>query len=670
MKTANEYFKIAYEAHKNGEFQKARDNYEKAIELKSDYAEAYYNLAILLKSHFKEYDLARINYEKVIELKPDDAEAYYNLALLFHLFLKKYNLARTHYEKAIELKPDLAEAYNGLALLFYKKKKYDLTREYFEKAIEIKPDYVDVYYNLATILRGHFKEYDLAKKNYEKVIEINPEDANAYNGLAIILFEHFKEFDLAERHLKKAIDINPSISYYHSNLGELYSIYMNEPELAKRCFSKALNLDPENDNASKLLHKIVGKEDVFIKKIEVNNVHGLTDRKILINETEKQHLLITGDNGYFKTSILEAVRDYIRDIIALDIDDLSNRNKLQEFFDEKDQRLRLLFSQGKEEKTDDNTRNLKNLQALKLKFESGEFLFVHLPASRKLNTKRVESVEKITLKKRYEPDEKARQELLPFLVDLDYTNARGYRDRNQDVIKASDEWMDRFKDMLKVIFDDENIKLKYETAIENVDGEQKSKHTFYINTGDHQPFDFTELAHGYNSLLSIVAEILLRSTKLNTKIKEFTTIRDVHGIALIDEPETHLHVKLQRKIMPMLAKMFPRIQFVVATHSPFVLNSMENAVVYDVKKDLRLEGGMAEFAYDSIVEQYFDSSKYSEIINKKFEQFERLIKKEDRTDTEESQLFDLKTYFDNIPAFGASEIIYSVNQLKLKYKKR
>ena len=47
---------------------------------------------------------------------------------------------------------------------------------------------------------------------------------------------------------------------------------------------------------------------------------------------------------------------------------------------------------------------------------------------------------------------------------------------------------------------------------------------------------------------------------------------DLQGIVLIDEIETHLHVELQKKILPFLTNFFPNIQFVITTHSPFILN--------------------------------------------------------------------------------------------------
>jgi len=51
-------------------------------------------------------------------------------------------------------------------------------------------------------------------------------------------------------------------------------------------------------------------------------------------------------------------------------------------------------------------------------------------------------------------------------------------------------------------------------------------------------------------------------------------------VVTIDEPETHLHPSMQRELLPNLFRAFPDVQFVIATHSPFVATSSPDAKVY------------------------------------------------------------------------------------------
>ena len=80
----------------------------------------------------------------------------------------------------------------------------------------------------------------------------------------------------------------------------------------------------------------------------------------------------------------------------------------------------------------------------------------------------------------------------------------------------------------------------------------------------------------------------------------------VAGIVLIDEIETHLHLELQRRILDLLTSIFPNIQFILSTHSPFIINSVDNAVIYDLEKNLLVENGLSDVPYAGIVEGYFN----------------------------------------------------------------
>lgn len=81
-------------------------------------------------------------------------------------------------------------------------------------------------------------------------------------------------------------------------------------------------------------------------------------------------------------------------------------------------------------------------------------------------------------------------------------------------------------------------------------------------------FILDDASGGLNAILEMAWQIFLRSRTHDS----FTV--------LIDEPENHLHPSLQREFLPSLLGAFPRVQFVVATHSPFVVTARPDSKVY------------------------------------------------------------------------------------------
>ena len=147
---------------------------------------------------------------------------------------------------------------------------------------------------------------------------------------------------------------------------------------------------------------------------------------------------------------------------------------------------------------------------------------------------------------------------------------------------------------------------------------------------------------------------------------------DAPGIVLIDEVDAHLHLSLQKNILPLLTGLFPRIQFIVTTHSPFVLGSAENTVIYDLEKKLCISGdeGLSNLTYSGIVEGYFESSDLTETLEKKYRRFQELSRKEVFNDDDYEELGSLETYLDEVPDYLALSVMADYQREKLELEKR
>ena len=84
----------------------------------------------------------------------------------------------------------------------------------------------------------------------------------------------------------------------------------------------------------------------------------------------------------------------------------------------------------------------------------------------------------------------------------------------------------------------------------------------------------SDLSDGYRSTIRLAADIAYRAIKLNPHLG-INAVKETEGIVLIDEIDMHLHPKWQQRIVSDLKKTFPKLQFIVTTHSPFIVQSLK-----------------------------------------------------------------------------------------------
>lgn len=87
------------------------------------------------------------------------------------------------------------------------------------------------------------------------------------------------------------------------------------------------------------------------------------------------------------------------------------------------------------------------------------------------------------------------------------------------------------------------------------------------------------LSAGQSTLLSIFATIIQYSDQADPH--KSIRLHEIEGIVIIDEIDLHLHIELQLKVLPQLIKLFPKVQFIISTHSPFFLLGMSEAFKLD-----------------------------------------------------------------------------------------
>lgn len=105
----------------------------------------------------------------------------------------------------------------------------------------------------------------------------------------------------------------------------------------------------------------------------------------------------------------------------------------------------------------------------------------------------------------------------------------------------------------------------------------------YFKYVDGRYVESSMLSDGYKRLVNIVVDVAIRCALLNKTIFGADAYKHSHGTVIIDEIDEHLHPALQSKVLKALHTTFPQIQFIVSTHAPLVISSVENSddnVVY------------------------------------------------------------------------------------------
>ena len=143
------------------------------------------------------------------------------------------------------------------------------------------------------------------------------------------------------------------------------------------------------------------------------------------------------------------------------------------------------------------------------------------------------------------------------------------------------------------------------------------------------------LSDGYRRLVSIVIDIAFRCALLNKTIYGNEAYNRTHGTVIIDEIDEHLHPALQVRILKALHDTFPNIQFIISTHAPLVMSSVEtneDNVVYklEYKDGIYTHKELNTYGLDAstIMDVYMDQVPRDLTIDKEIKAIEKLIDEE------------------------------------------
>lgn len=400
-------------------------------------------------------------------------------------------------------------------------------------------------------------------------------------------------------------------------------------------------------------------ELLFIKDIFIRDLRHLSGFDIRLHLDTKKHLIITGKNGSGKSTLLRAINDFLSlipaqrynqylDLVKLIKNQKENmiKNKV-ELDPEKSSNFNKLISNRDKMSSLDVTLNRRIYDQ-----ESNEVLIAYFDSKRSINHSLPKGINKVDFKEKYKPDDKLNAHFIQHIVNLKAERSFARDDGDDVSVKEIDSWFDKFQNSLRIILEEPDLKLVFE----------RKEFNFSIEIPGKPKFKMTEMSDGHTAILSVLSEIVMRMDISGGKSYNSP------GIVLIDEIETHLHVSLQKKILPSLTHFFPNVQFIVTTHSPFVLSSIKDSVICDLEKRM-ITSDLSGYSYDALIESYFDSNKYSNELISMVNKYEDYINNDEYDTLEAEKIF---SYLDSLPKYltVGKELELKIKMLEMKVKEK
>ncbi|MGD8883604.1 MAG: tetratricopeptide repeat protein, partial [Desulfobacterales bacterium] len=296
---AGKLFKQANQFYDRDDFPKAISAYQKTIEVKNDFLEAYFNLANIYKDQ-GDFDLALSYYQQALQINPNFFQARYNMGVVLQM-QGKTNDAILAYQRTLQLKPDFAEAYNNMGTALREQEKLGPAIECFQEAVKLKPRYAQAYLNMGSAFHVQ-GQLDKAIESYQSALVLRPGYAEAFHKLGLSLHKQGKLTEALECY-RKALQLKPDYVEAYYSMGNFFLEQDNLDEMT-RWFQKVLELKPGDAQ----VFNNIGKMFLFQRKI--SEAESYFRQAIRINPDFAEAHFNRSITHFFSGNYLEGFREY------------------------------------------------------------------------------------------------------------------------------------------------------------------------------------------------------------------------------------------------------------------------------------------------------------------------------------------------------------------------
>ncbi len=226
------------------QYSKSIELISEAIDLKTDFAEAYNNRGNAYRGSLK-FEEAAADYSTAISLSPDYAMAHNNLAITLR-DLGKLHESLAEHNTALSLKPDYPEALMKRGTLLIEFERFEEALRDFDRALFLNPDELDILHNRGIALTKTGR-LDQALSDYNRLLNHEPSNKIAYNNRGTVLLE-LDSWHEALLDFNRALELDPDYAEALNHRGVVFKELKRFDE-ALEDYNKALTLKPDYADA-------------------------------------------------------------------------------------------------------------------------------------------------------------------------------------------------------------------------------------------------------------------------------------------------------------------------------------------------------------------------------------------------------------------------------------
>jgi tetratricopeptide (TPR) repeat protein len=300
---STELYKQANTLYDLQRYDDALNVYQKAVEIRADYGDAWYGKGKALHE-LKRYKDALSAYDKAIQISPNKKDAWRGRGFTLDK-LNRQNEAISSYDKALNIDQNDFEIWNAKGESLGNLKRYDDAIKAFDKAVEIKQDYYQSWFNKGKILHT-LKRYDDAIGAYNKTIELKPSNEVAWysKGNALTNLQRYQD---AFNAYDKAVQIKPDYVPAWFSRSNTLQILRKYPE-AIDSFNQVLKYEPNNHQALVSRGWLLNQQQQYEQAVQSY------DKAIAIKRNDYQVWYNRGNSLFSLKRYEDAVASYNRAI--------------------------------------------------------------------------------------------------------------------------------------------------------------------------------------------------------------------------------------------------------------------------------------------------------------------------------------------------------------------